>query len=162
MDTFKIEKSYAIRDSKGRFVGGMGLSPENAEKSLISGRWNLSNWKWNYWTHAYPTSWHGFRENIEIELAELIELNTIAQYEDLEWEIVEFTEEERLQLCKIQRLEAQEQFMDKEPWIAALLFDHKNFSIQNKDIPEDHVGKHRKAEREIKKKYKLMPRTRIA
>lgn len=124
------EKVYIIKDSEGRYNGGL---------NICANSWNgRGNYKWDYFSQTYPNRGNAIKENTELDLKRLQELNELAEYE-LTWEVVELIWEEIFELKEIQRL--------KNP-------SSSNMKTQQKEIKKGHIGKHRKLVREIYKKYK--------
>lgn len=119
-----LEKCYVIKDSNGRFEGSLSIGSNNIETSR-------GNWKWDYFSEAFPTSWNLSRENTEIKLNRLKELNELARY-NLTWEIVEFTEQEIFGLAQ-----------------KGLSLRFNNSSIVTKEIKHGCISKHRKAVKDI-------------
>jgi hypothetical protein len=130
------EKIYVIRDNQGRYNCSLNIYANSDN--------GKSDFKWDYFSRTYPTTGNIFRENVELNIMRLQELNELAGY-DLTWEVVELTEEESLKLC-----------------MKSFELGHKNSSIEMKEIKKGCIGKHRKLVREIYKKYKFMKKTKVA
>lgn len=96
--------------------------------------------KWEYYSNVKPTYCGLFKRNVELKLQRLQELNTLAGF-DLTFSIVEINPTEM---------------------IPSNTAPSTNFSIQYRDIPKGKLTATRKAVNDIYKKYKLMPKERIA
>lgn len=138
---------FVIRDSQGRFNGHI-----NIISNSDTGR---GNYQWNYSSETSVSSWNIFKENVEIKIDKLRELNALAGY-NLDWEIVEFTQQEILNMFHERHLR------DQQLGLSSFLSDYYNLSLESKVIEPGCIGLHRKAVNEINKKYKLMEKRRIA
>lgn len=147
--TNKVEtKAYVIKDTNGQYSGKISIYSNNLE----TGR---GDYVWDYFSTIYPHTWNTFKENVELKIQELRELNSLAGY-DVDWEVVEFTNQELMDLLT-------EQYQkDKELGRNHLLSFHYNFHHDLKDVQKGCVTKHRKLVRDIYKKYKLMPKKQVA
>ena len=108
---------------------------------------STGDWAWDYFSQTYPMSGSLIKENCELKVMRLRELNEIAGF-DLDWEVVEFTETEYRDLSKEQH--QKDEKLGRNP----LLYYHYNSSVQMKKIKKGCICKHRKAVQEIYKKYK--------
>ncbi|MCO5387623.1 MAG: hypothetical protein NHB14_19675 [Desulfosporosinus sp.] len=72
------EKHFVIKDSQGRFNGGIVIcsNPETKEA------------KWEYWSNSKPTHCNIYKPNVQIELQKLQQLNNLADF-NLTFEVVE-------------------------------------------------------------------------
>ena len=118
-------KSYFIKDNFGCFSGSLGLSVKNMDGTGL---------EWLYVASKNADSCHANKDLAIAEIERLKELNEIAGIEGLTWELV-YTN--RKEFPYIER-------EDKLP----------NLLILNNDVPVGCIGKHKKAEKDIRKKYK--------
>lgn len=139
-----MKNLYCIRDSKGRYNGHLNINSNSMVK-------RNSDWKWEYISLTYPMSGNLIRENVELKIMRLRELNSLAEY-PLDWEVIDFTEQELLGIYKenIQK--------DKELGRSCLLSYHYNTNVETKEIKKDCIGQYRKLVDEIYKKYKYIVR----
>jgi len=118
---------YIIKDSLNCFGGSLGLSVKNMDGSGI---------EWTYVANRNVCSWHNNKNLALAEIQRLEELNEIAHIPYLSWELV----------CADR---ADFPYIEREDKLPSLM-------ILNKDIPKGYIGKHKKAEREIRRKYKTI------
>jgi len=123
-----MEKIYCIKDNQGFYEGHINIYSNSMTK-------RNSDWKWDYYSQKIPTSGSLIKENCELKVMKLRELNSLAEY-NLDWEIVEFTERELMDL-RIKQIE-------------------DNSSIEIRDIKKGYICKHRKMVRDIYKKYECL------
>ena len=126
---------YCIKDNNGRYEGNISIYTDEKE--------------WCYSSQIYPMSWNIIKENAENKVLKLRELNALAGYK-LNWEVVEFTEQEFMDLYKehIQK--------DEKLGRNRVLSDYYNTNIEMRAIQKGCVVKHRKIFMEIYKKYKYI------
>ena len=125
-----MSKKYVIKDSQKRFNGKIVICFDPETKDT----------KWEYYSNAKPTYCNTCKENVELELQELQELNNLAGF-DLEWEVVEIT---------------------KDNLIASNIVSSDNFSIKYKNVQKGKITAYRKMVRETYKKYKSMVKEQVA
>jgi len=123
-----MEKIYCIKDNNGCFEGHINIYSNSMTK-------RNADWKWDYYSQGIPTSGNLIKENCELKLMKLRELNSLAEY-NLDWEVVEFSDQEFMDL-RIKQIE-------------------DNSSIEIKDIKKGYICKHRKMVRDIYKKYEYL------
>ncbi|QGZ99413.1 hypothetical protein [Dehalobacter restrictus] len=143
-----MKNTYVIKDSIGRFNGFIGIY----STSLTNPN---TDWAWDYQSEKYPTRGNLFRENAELELQKLQEINLIAGY-PLTWEVVEMTHDEKMKLREDQ-LEK-----DAKLGMSEFMSNHSNSSFEYKEIEKGCIGKHRKTVNEINKKFENIKRKKIA
>lgn len=140
-----MENIYCIKDSNGSFEGRIYISTFSEEKGN-------PDWKWDYVTDKYPQSGNLTRENVLFKIEKLRELNLLAEFGNgLDWEIVEFTDQEWTDLIGIQLKKNDESGRD---WTLNRSY---NTSVESKDVKRGCIGKTRKLVKDIFKKYKYMP-----
>jgi len=132
-----MEKVYCIKDSNGRFGGKLGIYSNSMTK-------RNADWKWDYYSTEIPMLVNG---NIELKIQKLEELNALAKY-DLTWEIVEMTEDQWMVMIE----DCQEKYVAMG--ITPMMVSHYTSSIVMKDIEKGCICKHRRAVRDIYRKYK--------
>jgi len=123
----KDKFGYFIRDSFGCFGGTVGLSIKNLDGTGI---------EWDYIASRNADRWHGDKNLALAEIQMLEELNAFAQIPGLSWELVYANRKDF-------------PVYPKDNGLPSLLFLHK-------DIPVGFITKHRKAVREIWKRYKTI------
>jgi len=144
-----MEKIYCVRDSNGRFGSKLGIYSNSMTK-------RNTDWKWDYYSTEIPqTVVVNSRESVELKIQKLRELNLLAKY-DLEWEVVELTHDQWEDMIR----ECNEKYvaMGVDP----MMVSHYTSSIGMKEIEKGCIGKHRRAVRDIYRKYKMMSDKYIA
>jgi len=132
-----MEKIYCVKDSNGRFEG----------KIKICSMEEKSDWKWTYISDEFAISGNLVKENAELKVMKLRELNAISKYDNLDWEVVELSEKEHLDnLAKLQKRN-----LDLGRDILSLYL--YNYSVEWKDVKKGCIGLHRKMVKDIYKKY---------
>ena len=131
---------YCVMDSNGRFGGKLGIYSNSMTK-------RNADWKWDYYSTEIPMVVDLGKQGAELKLQKLQELNSFAKY-DLDWSIVELTEDQWMKSIE-----------DCHQKYVAMGIDHMSVqhytsSIVMKEIEKGCIGKHRKAVREIYKRYK--------
>lgn len=134
-----MEKIYCVKDSNGRFEGNIKIC--SMEEKL--------DWKWAYISDEFAISGNLVKENAELKVMKLRELNTIAEY-DLTWEVVEVSEKEYLE--NLDKLQKRNLDLGRD----ILSSYHYNLSVEWKEIKKGCIGKHRTLVKDIYKKYKLL------
>ena len=136
-----MEKVYCIKDTNGRFGGKLGIYSNSMTK-------RNSDWKWDYYSTEIPMSVviNG-KEAVELKIQKLRELNLLAGYH-LDWEVVELSNsqwEDMIRECN-QKYVA----LGKDP----MMVSHYTSSIEMKDVAKGCICKHRRAVRDIYRRYK--------
>lgn len=141
------EMIYFIMDTDKRFGGKISI----CSNSMTS----KTDWKWDYFSQSYPKSGHMSKYNAELNIQRLRELNTLAEY-DLDWEVVELTSEQWMDIIR----DNHQKMLDlgRNP----MLDWHYNSSIEWKEIEKGKKCSHRKAVKDIYKKYKGMTKRWVA
>ena len=136
-----MEKVYCIKDSNGRFGGKLGIYSNSMVK-------RNADWKWDYYSTEIPMSVivNG-KEDVELKIQKLEELNLLAKY-DLDWELVELTSEQWEDMIR----DCQEKYMALGK--NRMLVQHYISSIEIKEIEKGCICKHRKLVRDICRYYK--------
>ena len=136
-----MEKVYCIKDTNGRFGGKLGIYSNSMTK-------RNADWKWDYYSTEIPMSViiNG-KEDVELKIQRLRELNLLAKY-DLTWEMVELTEEQWEDM--IEDCHQKYMAMGKD----RMMISHYISSVVIKDIEKGCIGKHRKLVRDIYRYYK--------
>jgi len=136
-----MEKVYCIKDSNGRFGGKLGIYSNSMVK-------RNADWKWDYYSTEIPMSVivNG-KEDVELKIQKLEELNLLAKY-DLDWELVELTSEQWEDMIR----DCQEKYMALGK--NRMLVQHYISSIEIKEIEKGCICKHRKLVRDIYRHYK--------
>lgn len=142
-----MEKIFCVKDSNGRFEGSISIYSTSLVKT--------GDWEWAYSSHTYPMSGSLIKENAELKVMKLRELNSLVGYE-LNWEVVEITEDEYSELQKLQNQK------DIEMGISRFLSYHYNSSVEWNKVKKGCVGKNRKAVKDIYKKYKSLMKKMVA
>jgi hypothetical protein len=119
-----MEKRFVIKDSDRRFNGTITICKDPYTKET----------KWEYYSNTKPIHCNIFKENVELKVQRLQELNNLAGF-DLTWEVVE---------------------IDRDDMIPCNTTPRSNFSIKYMDVQRGCIGKHRKFVDTIYKKYKSM------
>lgn len=116
--------SYVIKDSLGGYAGSLRLAVKNLDGTGL---------EWNY--RAFKNVDRGYldKELALVEIKKLEELNKVAQIPNLSWELA------YIDIFSIPKIKNEGMY--------------PRFYIE-KDIPSGCKGKHKKAVREIHKKYK--------
>jgi len=136
-----MEKVYCIKDTNGRFGGKLGIY----SNSMIK---RNADWKWDYYSTEIPqTVVINGKEDVELKIQKLRELNLLAKY-DLEWEVVELTQTQWMDI--IEDCNQKYMALGKDP----MMVSHYTSSIEMKEIEKGCICKHRKAVREIYRRYK--------
>jgi len=135
-----MEMIYCVKDSNGRFGGKLGIYSNSMTKPT-------GDWKWDYYSTEIPMVVNLGREDVELKIQKLRELNLLAKY-DLIFEIVEFTHEQWEVM--IDNCHKKYVVLGVDP----MMVSHYISSIEIKDIEKGCIGKHRKAVRDIYRKYK--------
>jgi len=111
---------FIIKDSNGRFEGRIKIYSMEEK----------SDWKWAYISDKFAISGNLIRENAELKVMKLRELNAVAGFDNLDWEVIEVSENEYLDtLCFC------------------------NLSVEWEDVKNGYIGKSRKFVRNIYRKY---------
>jgi len=134
-------KIYCVKDNNGRYNGHINICSNSMTK-------HNADWKWDYYSQTYPMSVNLGREDVERKIEKLRELNLLAEYENLDWEVIEFTKQEWKDLITENCKKHDELRRDQ------MLNSHYNSSIEMKEIKKGCIGVHRKAVRDIYRKYK--------
>lgn len=144
-----MENVYCVKDSKGRFGSKLGIYSNSMTK-------RNADWKWDYYSTEIPEKVvvNG-KESVELKIQKLRELNLLAKY-DLDWEVVELTSEQWEDMIR----ECNEKYMALG--VNRMMVSHYTSSIVIKDIENGCIGKHRRAVRDIYRKYKMMGEKYIA
>ena len=136
-----MEKVYCIKDTNGRFGGKLGIYSNSMTK-------RNSDWKWDYYSTEIPmTVIINGKEDVKRKIQKLRELNLLAKY-DLEWEVVELTQTQWMDI--IEDCNQKYMALGKDP----MMVSHYTSSIEMKEIEKGCICKHRKAVREIYRRYK--------
>jgi len=136
-----MEKVYCIKDSNGRFGGHINICSNSMTKPN-------SDWKWDYYSTEIPmTVIVNGKESVELKIQKLEELNALAKY-DLTWEIVEFTHEQ----WEVMIDDCHKKYIALG--VDRMMVSHYTSSIEMKDIEKGCIGAHRRAVRDIYRKYK--------
>jgi len=136
-----MEKVYCIKDTNGRFGGKLGIYSNSMTK-------RNADWKWDYYSTEIPqTVVINGREDVELKIQKLRELNLLAKY-DLDWEVVELTQTQWMVMIE----DCYQKYMalGKD----RMLVRHYIGSIVMKDIEKDCICKHRKLVMDIYRHYK--------
>ena len=136
-----MEKIYCVKDNNGSYNGSINI----CSNSMIK---RNADWKWDYYSQTYPMSVNLGREDVERKIEKLRELNLLAEYENLDWEVIEFTKQEWTDLITENCKKHDELRRDR------MLNWHYNSSIVIKEIKKGCIGAYRKAVRDIYRKYK--------
>ena len=136
-----MEKFYCVKDNQGNYGGKLGIYSNSMTK-------RNSDWKWDYYSTEIPqiVVING-REAVELKIQKLQELNALAKY-DLSWEVVDLTSEQWEDMIR----ECNQKYM--AIGIDRMMVSHYISSIVMKDIEKGCICKHRKAVRDIYRKYK--------
>jgi len=136
-----MEKVYCVKDSNGRFGAKLGIYSNSMTK-------RNSDWKWDYYSTEIPmTVIINGREDVELKIQKLRELNLLAKY-DLTFEVVEFTHEQWEVM--IDNYHKKYMALGKDH----MSVQHYTSSVVIKDIEKGCICKHRKLVRDIYRKYK--------
>ena len=135
-----MEKIYCIKDSNGNFGGKLGIYSNSMTKPT-------GDWKWDYYSTEIPLVVNLGREDVELKIQKLRELNSLAKY-DLTFEIVEFTHEQWEDV--IDNCHKKYVALGVDP----MMVSHYTSSVEIKEIEKGCICKHRKAVRDIYRKYK--------
>ena len=131
-----MEKVYCIKDTNGRFGGKLGIYSNSMTK-------RNADWKWDYYSTEIPmTVIIDGKEDVELKIQKLRELNLLAKY-DLEWEVVELTHTQWRDI--IEDCHQKYMALGKD----RMLVQHYISSIEMKDIEKGCIGKHRRVVRDI-------------
>ena len=131
-----MEKVYCIKDTNGRFGGKLGIYSNSMTK-------RNADWKWDYYSTEIPmTVIIDGKEDVELKIQKLRELNLLAKY-DLEWEVVELTQTQWMGI--IEDCHQKYMALGKD----RMLVQHYISSIEMKDIEKGCIGKHRRVVRDI-------------
>jgi len=131
-----MEKVYCIKDTNGRFGGKLGIYSNSMTK-------RNADWKWDYYSTEIPmTVIIDGKEDVELKIQKLRELNLLAKY-DLEWEVVELTQTQWMDI--IEDCHQKYMALGKD----RMLVQHYISSIEMKDIEKGCIGKHRRVVRDI-------------
>jgi len=130
-----MEKIYCVKDNQGNYEGHLSIQSNSMTK-------RNANWKWDYYSQKIPTTCSLIKENCELKVMKLRELNLLAEY-NLDWEVVEFSEQEFMGI--------------RVGLIGDISGDNCNYSnIEIKDIRKGYICRHRKMVRDIYKKYECL------
>jgi len=135
-----MEMIYCVKDSNGRFGGKLGIYSNSMTK-------RNADWKWDYYSTEIPLVVNLGREDVELKIQKLRELNSLAKY-DLTFEIVEFTHEQWEDV--IDNCHKKYVALGVDP----MMVSHYTSSVEIKEIEKGCICKHRKAVRDIYRKYK--------
>ena len=136
-----MEKVYCVKDSNGRFGAKLGIYSNSMTK-------RNSDWKWDYYSTEIPmTVIINGKEDVELKIQKLRELNLLAKY-DLEWEVVELTQTQWMNI--IEDCHQKYIAMGKD----RMMVQHYISSIEIKDIEKGCIVAYRRAVRDIYRKYK--------
>ena len=136
-----MEKVYCIKDTNGRFGGKLGIYSNSMTK-------RNADWKWDYYSTEIPmTVIIDGKEDVELKIQKLRELNLLAKY-DLEWEVVELTQTQWMDI--IEDCHQKYVAMGIDP----MLVQHYISSVEIKEIEKGCIGKHQRVVRDIYRKYK--------
>jgi len=136
-----MEKVYCIKDTNGRFGGKLGIYSNSMTK-------RNADWKWDYYSTEIPqTVVIDGREDVELKIQKLRELNLLAKY-DLDWEVVELTSEQWETMIR----DCNEKYVALG--IDPMMVSHYTSSIEIKEIEKGCICKHRRSVRDIYRKYK--------
>ena len=136
-----MEMIYCVKDNQGNFGGKLGIYSNSMTKPN-------SDWKWDYYSTEIPmTVIVNGKESVELKIQKLEELNALAKY-DLTWEIVEFTHEQ----WEVMIDDCHKKYIALG--VDRMMVSHYTSSIEMKDIEKGCIGAHRRAVRDIYRKYK--------
>jgi len=136
-----MEKVYCIKDSNNRFGGKLGIFSNSMTQ-------RNADWKWDYYSTEIPTSVIiDGKEAVELKIQKLQELNALAKF-DLTFEIFEFTHEQWQDMIRY----CQEKYVALG--VDPMMVSHYTSSVVIKDVQNGCIGKHRRAVRDIYRKYK--------
>jgi len=135
-----MEKIYCIKDSNGNFGGKLGIYSNSMTKPT-------GDWKWDYYSTEIPLVVNLGREDVELKIQKLRELNLLAKY-DLEWEVVELTQTQWIDI--IEDCHQKYMALGKD----RMMVQHYISSIEIKEIEKGCICKHRKLVRDIYRHYK--------
>ena len=136
-----MEKLYCIKDSNNRFGGHINICSNSMTKRNV-------DWKWDYYSTEIPmTAIINGREVVELKIQKLEELNALAKY-DLTFEIAEFTHEQ----WEVMIDDCHKKYIALG--VDRMMVSHYTSSIEMKDIEKGCIGAHRRAVRDIYRKYK--------
>ena len=135
-----MQKVYCIKDINGRFNGHINICSNSMTK-------RNADWKWDYYSNEVPMGVNLGREDVELKIQKLRELNSLAKF-DLTWEVVKMTDSQWDQMVG----ECHQKYMalGKDH----MLVSHYISSIVMKDIEKGCIGAHRKLVRDIYRHYK--------
>jgi len=114
---------FIIKDSNGCSEGRIKICSMEEK----------SDWKWAYISDEFAISGNLIRENAELKVMKLRELNAISNFDNLTWEVIEVSEKEHLDNIH-------------------LSYDY-NLSVEWKDVKKGCIGKSRKSVKDIYRKY---------
>jgi len=135
-----MEKVYCIKDSNNRFGGHINICSNSMTKCN-------ADWKWDYYSTEIPmTVIINGKEDVELKIQKLRELNLLAKY-DLEWEVVELTQTQWMNI--IEDCHQKYMALGKD----RMLVQHYISSIEIKEIEKGCICKHRKLVRDIYRHY---------
>ena len=136
-----MEKLYCIKDSNNRLGGHINIYSNSMTKPT-------GDWKWDYYSTEIPmTVIINGKEDVELKIQKLRELNLLAKY-DLEWEVVELTQTQWMNI--IEDCHQKYIAMGKD----RMMVQHYISSIEIKDIEKGCIVAYRRAVRDIYRKYK--------
>jgi hypothetical protein len=121
------EFGWFIKDNLGCFGGSLGLSVKEDGTGL----------EWGYTANRNANRWHSNKQLAIAEVERLEELNKVAGFEGLTWELVYANYEDF-------------------PIIEGKNFPLINLMHKYKNIPQDYIRKHEKAVLDINKRYKTI------
>jgi len=134
-----MTKAYCIKDTDGNYGGKLNIFSNSMTK-------RNADWKWDYYSTEIPMVVNLGREDVELKIKKLRELNLLAKF-DLIFEIVEFTHEQWEVM--IDNCHKKYVVLGVDP----MMVSHYTSSIKMKDIEKGCICKHRKLVRDICRYY---------
>lgn len=130
-----MDKIYCVKDTNNCFEGNINIYSDSDTKA-----------QWYYHSQEVPMSGNLRRDGAEKKLEKLKEINSLSGF-NLEWEIVEFTENEwsDIRIAQVESYNA----LGRNP----LLYWHWNSKVEYRDISRGFVGKSRIAFKDICRRY---------
>jgi hypothetical protein len=130
------EMVYAIQDSNGRYAPSIGLSAKYMDGTGS---------EWSYYSQTHATHGSINRENTELKIQKLRELNALAGFDVVDWKIVELSQDEFMELAQ-----------------KGLAFGFENGKVELKDVKTGCVTSHKKIVRDIHKEHKVRTLENVA
>jgi hypothetical protein len=123
------EMVYVIKDSNGGYAPSIGLSAKYMDGTGS---------EWSYYSQQYATHGSICKENTELKIQKLRELNLLAGFSVVDFKIVELSQDEFMELAH-----------------KGLALGFENGKVELKDVKTGCATSHKKIVRDIHRKHKL-------